>query len=300
LKPDQNEILIDLGIVYWHEKRVGDAEKCFRLASREEKGKPAVMINYGNMYFIGGDLGKAIAAYRTAGRLGNRNPEVLYNLALAYMKKGNKKAAARYLDELLQLTPGRIDLLIIRAELAQMLGKNDDAEMAYHRILENDAFHDMAVEGLVKLLIGEKKFEEAIYRIESYLEVKPARGDFMILLGDVYRAQGWYEVAMVKYEIVTQTFPDYAAGYLGVGRCMYEMVRYKESKQYDATLFALKQAGSKAPGNPEPDDMMGDIYMYYHGYRDMAIEHWKKALAKTTDASAKKKIIQKINDSGKR
>jgi tetratricopeptide (TPR) repeat protein len=299
LKPDQIEILIDLGIVYWHEKRFADANRCFSLAESEDKEKQTLEVNYGNMQLMGGNIGKAVAAYKAAGRSGNRNPEILYNLAIAYLKMGNKKKSAACLDELLQLTPGRTDLLVLHAHLAQLLGKNEDAEMAYLQILENDAYNDPAMEGLVKLLIVQKKYQEAIYRIESYLEAKPARGDFMVMLGDVYLAQGWYEVAIVKYEQVVHTFADYPAGYLGIGRCRYEMIRHKNNKEYDIALFALKQAGGKAPTNPEPDDMMGDIYMYYKGERDLAIAHWRTALTKTQDPKQKKNIMGKIAAAGK-
>jgi len=299
IKPDENDILIDLGIVYWHEKRIADSERCFALAAKESRGKRAVLVNVGNMHLMEGETAKALDAYRKAGNTGKRNPEILYNSAVAYMQRGNKKAAAKYLDQLLQLTPARVDLLVIRARLAVLLGKTEDAEMAYHKILENDPYSDMAVEGLVKLCIEQKKYEEAIYRVESYLEVKPARGDFMMLLGDAYRAQGWYEVALVKYELVTQAFPEYAPGYLGMARSMYDMVVFKNFTRYDDVLYTLKNAAEKSPKSPEPDEMMGDIYWTYKRDRATAFAHWNKAITLVTDTREKKRITKKMQKADK-
>ncbi|MBN1575027.1 MAG: tetratricopeptide repeat protein [Chitinispirillaceae bacterium] len=300
LKPDQIEILVDLGIVYWHENRFGDAERCFKQAGRRSRGKQASLVNNGTMALLSGDVEKAIAAYRKADKLMGNNPTILYNLAVAYLKQGNKKAAARYFDALLLLTPGRIDLLIQRAILAQELGRIDDARIAYRRILENDPYHEAATGGLVKILLSQGAAEEAISRIETYLEAMPARGDFMVLLADAYRTRGWYEVAVEKYRMVVHEFPDYPAGYLGVGRCMYDMIRNKGSKLYDETLYALKQASGHAPGDPEPYLLMGDIYMEYKGYRDMAIEQWRTALQKTGNEREKRDIERKISAAGRR
>jgi tetratricopeptide (TPR) repeat protein len=299
IKPDQSDILVDLGIVYWHERRYRDAERCFKEAGRHREGAQASLVNFGNIALMQGNIGKAITAYRKADSYSKKSPSILYNLAVAYLRKGKPATAARYFDELLMLTPGRVDLLIERAHLAQVLGEHEDAELAYKRILDNDPQHEVAIDGLVRLLFQQKRYEEAVFIIESYLEVMPARGDFMVLLADAYREQGWYKVAMVKYQQVMQDFPDYPEGYLGVGKCMYEMVRFKGSKKYDEALYALKQASSKAPDNPVPYEYMGDIYMDFKGYREMAVEHWQKALAKCTGKADRKRIREKIVRAGR-
>ena len=300
LKPDQTGLLADLGIVYWHEKRFDDARKYLKKAGKHRDGAVASLVNNGNIALQSGNVKAAIAAYRKANRLDGNQPSVQYNLAMAYLAAGKVKKAAYYLDALLAQTPGRVNLLVSRAEIARKLGNSEDAEIAYRRILENDPYNDVAVEGLVRMLLAQKRYEEAIYRIESYLETKPARADFMLLLADIYRLQGWYEVAISRYRKVIEIFPDYGAGYLGVGRSMADMIRAGKSTKVDEAIYALKQAGSRLPEDPDPWVLMGDLYMEKKGYRDLAIEQWRKAFTLAKDAREKRMISGKIEQAERR
>ncbi len=294
LKPDQTDILIDLGIVYWHENRFEEAKSLLKRAARQAKGNRAALVNIGSIELLCGDIDKAIAAYSKAYSYAGKHPVIIYNLAIAYIKKGEKKKALRYLGELLSLLPDRVDLLLLQAQLAGEIGKMEDAQIAYQRILENDSYNDIALHGLIKILIDNKRFEEAIFRIESYLESMPARSDMMLLLAQAYRSKGWYEVAVEKYRLVIRDFPDLAEGYLGVGRCMYDMIKYKGSKNFDEALFALKEASIRAPEDPNPHILMGNIYFEYKGYRDMAIEEWRRAIKKSRDEAERTSVRQRI------
>jgi tetratricopeptide (TPR) repeat protein len=299
LTPNRSEILIDLGIIYWHENRRNDAEKCFSEAAKHHDGKQASLVNTGNITLLSGDLDMAIKAYQKAHAFGRNNAVVLYNLAMAYLEKGDRKKAVRYLDELQLLVPGRVDLLIIRAKIAIDMGNTADAEVAYRRILEKDPFHPLAIDGLIKLLLAQKRFEEAVFRLEGYLETMPARGDLMLLLADAYREQEWFEVAIVKYQLVLRDFPDYGAGFLGLARCKYEMIKKNKTNEFDDALYALKQASEKVPESPDPHIMMADIYRNYKHYVTMAVEQWQLALKKTTDRNQRKKIEEQIAAAGK-
>jgi len=301
LKPGQVEILIGLGIVYWHEKRYAESQELFERAGRETNGEFPALANIASIAFLSGDMDAAIGAYRKADRIcGGKSPAVLYNLVMASIRKGDRKNAAEYLDRLLMLMPGRIDLLVEQADLAHELGNIENAEIAYRRILEDDPNQETAIMGLVRLLIDQKRYKEAIFHIESHLEIVPARADLMLLLADAYRSQGWFEVAIEKYRNVMKLFPDYAAGYLGVGRCMYDIVMQKGSAQCDEALYALKQASGYAMDDPEPFMMMGDIYLDCKGYPDLALEHWNKALARCKDSRRQRDIRMKITAAGRR
>lgn len=301
LKPGQVDIMMGLGIVYWHEKRHAEAQELFERAGREAGGEFPALANIGSIAFLSGDIDAAIKAYRRADRIcGGKSSAVLYNLAIANLEKGDKKSAAGYLDRLLMLMPGRTDLLVGRARLAHELGDVENAQISYRRILENDPDHEVAIMGLVGLLMDQKRYKEAIFHIESHIEIVPARADLMLLLADAYRSEGWFEVAIEKYRNVMKLFPDYAAGYLGVGRCMYDMVMKKGSVQCDEALYALKQASGYAPDDPEPFVMMGDIYLDCKGYADMALEQWDKALARCKDNRLQRDIRMKIAAAGRR
>lgn len=300
LAPAQGEILVNLGVVYWHENRKSEAKQLFTLAAKQASSRQASLTNQGTIALLVDENKKAIAAYRKAEKAGVKNPTILYNLAVAYRNSGNIKRAARYFDELLLIMPGRMDLLVERAEIAQQLGKAEDAEAAYRGIIDIDRYNTKAIIGLVRILFARKAYKEAIDQIEKYLEYMPVRADLMVILAEAYREQAWFEVAIVTYEEIVHNFPKYAEGYLGVARCMYDIIRVKGTKNYDEALYALKQASGYAPDNPEPYFLMGDIYQNYKGYKDMAAEQWRSAVSKAGSATEKRAIEKRIKQAMQR
>lgn len=300
LAPAQGEILVDLGVVYWHENQKSKAKKLFVKAAKQASSRQASLTNQGTIALLGGENDKAIAAYRKAEKAGVKNPTILYNLAVAYRNSGNIKRAAWYFDELLLLMPGRMDLLVERAEMAQQLGKEEDAESAYRGIIDIDRYNTKAIIGLVRILFARKAYEEAIDQIEKYFEYMPARSDLMVLLAEAYREQAWFEVSIVKYQEIIRNFPKYAGGYLGVARSMYDLIHVKGTKNYDEALYALKQASGYAPDNPEPYFLMGDIYQNYKGSREMAAEQWRSAVRKSGSIAEKRAMEQRIKQAMQR
>jgi tetratricopeptide (TPR) repeat protein len=294
IAPLLSDIDVNLGVVYWYQGKNGEAARCFEAAGRTATTSQAALNNLGTMLFLGGSPGKAISAYAKADKTGHKNEMVLYNLAIACLREKKLKKAARYLDEVLQLSPDRIDVLVQLASIAVTLGRDDDAERSYHKIVEILPDHVAAIRGIVSILVREKRYEEALQPVEDILERQPLNREFMTLLASIYEKMGWYEAALMKYQTILKTFPDDANGYLGVGTCMYAMIKYRSLQSYDNAILALKQAGEHVPDNPEPDMLIGDIYADYKGYRELAVDHWKKALNKASDRRMKKALERKI------
>lgn len=300
LNPDLGEILINLGVLYWHMNKRGKAKKMFNLALEKEINVQSALNNQANILFLSGDLKKAIKMYKRADKHGKKSEVILYNLALAYLSGGKIKEAISYFDEVMLISPDRLDVLIIQAQLASRRGRNEDAELYYRKILNLSPGQRETLIKLIDLFEKQERYEEAVKIVEEYLNDFPQDLRFRLKLQDLYRKRGWYEVAVSEYENMLQEkdLKNNAKVYLGLGKCQYDIIRFKHGRNYEDAIHTLKKAIELDPHDPEPDIIIGSIYMDYRNYRELALEHWHKAYNKTASSSERRKIKDLI--AGKR
>ncbi len=294
-EPDVPEICVNLGVVYWHMGKRNEADSLLALAEEMGSAMQAVLNNEANALFLDGDLHGAVAKYRKADKLGKKNEKVLMNLAGAYYALGRLKAASQFYDEVLRMSPDRLDVLTIQAQLAEKRKKTADAEKYYRKILELSPNNEDAVIRIVNLFIKQRRFKEALEPLESYLNDYPNNKRMLLLLAGLYDSMEWYEVAAMRYQTIVRDFPEEWEGYLGLGKSMYNAIKYKNGKDVDKAIYYLKIAGEKNVTIPEPDYIIGMLYMDYKNYRELAVDHWKKALGKSPDKDVKK-ILENLID----
>jgi tetratricopeptide (TPR) repeat protein len=297
INPKLEEIDVNLGVVYWHTGRYREARTCFEKASANPITRQSARANLANVLFMSADYLKAIKIYQAADKYGRRNTIVLYNLAIAYKRINRLKKAAYYFNELLRISPERIDVLTELADIAGKLKQLSQQENFYQRILDLSPYNETALDKYIQVLIKKKRFQDVQRPLETYLEKFPNSKKFLVLLADIYKDMGWLEVALERYKTVEKDFPEEPDGYLGTGKCLLEMIRTKGYQNYENAIYAFKMAAERAPDNPEPDELAGNIYMEYRGYKDLAIEHWKKALEKSKSKKEKDLLLRKISES---
>lgn len=298
IAPELADVNTNLGVVYWYQGKKAEASACFEKASLVATNRQAALNNLGNVLFINGDIATSIDAYRRADKAGRKNEVVLYNLAVAHLARRNFKKGAAYFDQVLRLQPDRVDILVDQAAIAMRIQRFDAAEGYYRRILELLPDHEPALRGLAEILFKQKRFKDAIQPIEDFLARQPMSREFMLMLATAYERMAWYEVALMKYQAVVKEFPQDSSGYLGVGECMFALIQEKGLQNYDDAILALKKASDYAVHNPRPDMLIGRIYADYKGYRELAIDHWKKALERAVDPRTRKFLERKIAEKG--
>jgi tetratricopeptide (TPR) repeat protein len=295
IAPQMSGVSTNLGVVYWYQNKKAEAIACFKEAAKVATTRQAALNNIGNVLFMDGSTAKSIQAYGKANEAGRKNEVVLYNCAIACLEQKKLKKAAAYFEEMLQLTPDRTDVLVRQASIAMTLKRYDAAEGYYRRIIELLPDHEAALRGLVDLLIGQKRYKDAVQPIEDYLVRQPLSREFMLLLASAYDAMQWPEVALMKYQMVMREFPDDSVACVGAGGCMFTLIKDKGMQNYDEAILTLKKASDLAVSNPRPDLLIGLIYAEYKGYRDLAVDHWKKALQRATDRRTRKFLERKIS-----
>jgi tetratricopeptide (TPR) repeat protein len=269
-----------------------EAGKVFAAVKDEPGFAQPALNNIGNMLFVGGKMREAIKAYRKADKAGGKSEVICYNLGRAYLERGDLRDAAECFDEVLLLAPARLDVIELRASIAERLGKLEDAELYYRKILELRPADRGVVEKLIALLEGEERFEEAVKLVEDYLADFPTDPALRLERARLYRRMHWYEVAVMEYgklEADTEFTDDYRV-HLGLGKSLYDLIRHKDGRQYDKAIYHLKEAARLAPSDPEPDMLIGTIYMDYKRYRELAMDHWNAALDKAHSDAQRRKV----------
>jgi uncharacterized protein (TIGR02996 family) len=288
------DIDVYLGVVYWYEGKESEAARCFEFASHTASARQSSFNNIGDLEFVGGSPSKAIQAYLKADRSGAANETVLYNLAAAYQEEHRLGKAAKCYDRLLRRQPDRIDILVRQSSIDFELGRDKDAERYCRRIIELEPYNEAAIKGLAQVLMKHDRYRDALVPVDNYIAHAPLSREFMNLSAAICLKMGSYGQALVRYRALLRTFPDDSGGLLGAGESMYGLIKYKGYRDYDNALYALKLAGISAPDNPIPPRLMGDIYADYKGYEELAVDYWKKALAKTRDKVLRKSLELKI------
>ena len=297
-KPEVPEIYVDLGVVLWHSGNHDEAAAMLKRAETMGMTKQSVLTNEANILFLSGNIKKAISWYRKADKAGKKSEIVLMNLGNAYRAVNKLGEAFQCYNEVLSMSPDRLDVLALQADIAEKRKKADEAENFYRKIIDLSPHDEAAIERLFALEAGQGRFKEALEPLEAYLNDFPNNKKMLLLQADCYHKMEWYEVATMKYQTIIRDFPESGEGYLGMGKCMYDAIRFKNAKDYDKAIYYLKIAGDKNAGDPEPDYLIGMLYMDYKNYRELAADHWKKALAKTTDVSMRKTLNKLIAKAG--
>jgi tetratricopeptide (TPR) repeat protein len=298
-EPDVPEICVNLGVIYWHMGKRNEADSLLSLAESMGNALQAVLNNEANVLFLDGNIRSAISKYRKADKLGKKNEQVLLNLANAYRALHKLKEASQFYDEVLRMSPDRLDILTIQANLAEERKKNTDAERYFRKLLELSPNNEDAINRFVNFLVKQKRFKEALEPLETYLNDYPNNKHMLLLLAGLYDAMEWYEVAVMRYQTVVRDFPEAWEGYLGLGKSMFNAIKFKNARDVDKAIYYLKIASEKNSTTPEPDYIIGVLYMDYKNYRELAIDHWKKALGKSPDHDLKGTIENLIEKAQK-
>lgn len=294
IDPKVFDSYVNLGVIYWHQNRKDDARRAFQKALDNVTTKQGAFINMGTIYLLQGKRGKALANYLKAKKLGRTNEVLIYNLAKLFLAEKNYKKANFYFDELLKLSPGRLDILIEQAKIAEQMKKIDLAENYYQKILELSPYNETALKGLIAILVQKQKFEDALKPVETFLARIPGNREFMLLNADLYYKMEWYEVAIMKYEFFLRDYPNDYAGYFGIGKSLYQLMKQKGTKRADEALRAFKEAGFRNTKNPEIDYFMGNIYYEFKDDLQTANSYWQNALSKAQSQSLKKEIKSRL------
>ena len=138
------------------------------------------------------------------------NPTALSGIIEAYIQLGDLAAAVGPLERLAELNPDTPEYSVLLAQAKQQLDDLEGAAQIYRRVLTQNPGNLQALEGLVALLIDQKRTEAAVGLLRDTLntadqtnELAPGSIDKLrvkLLLGQVFAEQSKYDEALKIYD----------------------------------------------------------------------------------------------------
>jgi tetratricopeptide (TPR) repeat protein len=143
------------------------------------------------------------------------NQTALRGLLDIRLQQGNIQEAIKPLEKLAQLNPEQTEYTVLLAQAKQRLGDREGAAQAYRNVLASHPGDINALQGLVGLLLEQKRPQAAIGLLQDTLKTADEANrvqagsvnvtSVQILLGQVYVGEGRYDEAIAVLDQAIQS-----------------------------------------------------------------------------------------------
>ncbi len=131
-----------------------------------------------------GSFGLAIEFFKRARDIDSRDDQTYLGLAGVHVANSEYKEAIRELEQGLQVSFHRSELLIELGDILLRAGNTTEAEEAFRAVFEEDAGNPLALKRL-GLLLFDKSRDEARELLETYLRSAPNDAEVVSILSDL-------------------------------------------------------------------------------------------------------------------
>ena len=199
------------------------------------------------------------------------NQTALRGLLEAKLGLNDVKGAIVPLEKLAKLNPTESDYSVLLAQAKQQIGDREGAAQTYRTLLQTKPGDRNALEGLVTLLVKEKRPEAAISLLQDTIKTAPRANQaqagsvdvasVQLLLGSVYADQKRFDDAIALYDESAKANKEDFRPILAKALVLKNQGKTEEAKPLFATAANLAPANFKdqinqlatAPPSPNPD-----------------------------------------------
>jgi tetratricopeptide (TPR) repeat protein len=185
------------------------------------------------------------------------NQAALLGLLQVRMQLEDIKGTLAPLEKLAQINPKEARYQVLLAQTKQYLGDREGAAQTFRSILNAQPGNITALQGLVALLIDEKRPEAAIGLLESTLKSAPQANQIeknsvdviavRLLMGQVYAQQKRYEEAITVYDNLSKENDKDFRPILAKAIVYQEQGKLDEARSYLERSLSLAPAQYKDP-----------------------------------------------------
>ncbi|MBS1804159.1 MAG: tetratricopeptide repeat protein [Acidobacteria bacterium] len=259
---------------------------CFRAdaQAKQDEVTPEVQRLYAEAHQASqsGDSATAIERYRSIIKLAPHLAAAYNNLGGLYFDEHDYAHAAEVLKRGLELNPNMPTAAAILGMSYVQLGEDDKAEPLLRKALKANPKDDKVEMMLTRMLINDKKLEEAARHLNDYLARNARDQQAWYLLGKTY-----LQLSEESLKKINEIDPDSVVAHEIAGEIDESM------HNYDLALVEYKKAVDMAPDKPGTHMHMGDAYWYIGKWQSAQTEfraelkndpyncmaHWKLANA---------------------
>ena len=242
-------------------------------ATEPDEDRSEDFVRMGDEAFRAGRYSAAVDLYRSAVSQDGANfPARLKLIELLARLAGREEEARREVD----IALGRTDLAAeeIRriADICLKNGFPDKAILAFQSVLTLCPEDGASLEGLVLVLLSEKKTDEAKQAVESYSSNAGASMEGLEQVGASCLGRIKYDLARTVYEAILSRDERHPEGLLGVSRCLIGAGHLPEADE------RLSQAAEWHPEHAEIWTAWGEVLLRKGEY-EKAGQAFQKALS---------------------
>jgi tetratricopeptide (TPR) repeat protein len=184
----------------------------------------------------------------------SRDPEVLYVLTHAYADLSNHAA-----QELAMTSPDSVPGIEMDADASEQLGKWDQAEKDYRKILEKNPNYPEIHFRLARLILSRPNppadfASQAKQELEKELAINPANAGAEYVMGELARQAQELPEAVKHFSKAVELEPNFADAYLGLGMTLLSQ------KAYAQAVAPLEKAVKLQPANPAAHYSLATAY----------------------------------------
>ncbi len=249
---------IDKLIQEAHELHLGgklnEAENIYKKVLEHQPDNFNILVFLGIIFYQRGQYESAITYFEDAIRLGPENADVYYNMGNAFEKLGKLEKAAENYMKAIQLNPILFDAYNNLGLIYQSWGHLDRAVTYYRKALELNPGLSVAHYNLGTVLQDRKLFDDAIKHYQDVLELNPDFVDAYYNLGVIFQEKEDFHEAIKHYRKALEMSPDLADAYNNIG------ILYQKMEEYDKALEYFQQALNHKPDFASACNNIGSVF----------------------------------------
>jgi tetratricopeptide (TPR) repeat protein len=161
----------------------------------------------GRLYRLDNDLQKAETEFKTAVSLDPNSEEAVTTLAYLYNLEGDTNRATRVLMSVPDVSRSAKLYLMLGTTYEQQK-QYKDAIGAFRRAIELDRDNLDAMRGLAENLQNDGQDKEALEQYQVIVAANPEDAQTYARIGEIYRKQGKYDLALTNLEKAQSLVPD--------------------------------------------------------------------------------------------
>lgn len=227
--PDYIPALIVVMKVAFEERRFDDCAATIGKILARDSGNYEALSQRGALRLTKGDVDGAIADLEKLDGVYRRVPQLKYELALAYLRKGDKTKAEDKLNQDVLIAPDFDPALLLLAELNVRKGNPAAAVDSLTQLLKKKPQVGRAYLLLAQAFLAEKKPEEALAVYQRLREIAPKDPQIPYLEGMVERDMKQPAEARKFFEESVAVAPEFAAAQEMLVNMDLSEMRYSEA-----------------------------------------------------------------------
>jgi tetratricopeptide (TPR) repeat protein len=223
-----------------------------------QQAEEALILDHGNReagillgvsYLDENDVDKAIEKFSILAKIFPKDPEIMHYFGLAYLQNKNVDEAKAIFLQILDIDPGYSPALSSLVDIS--LGKND-MKGAYEwitrqlKIAPDNPEHYVL---LSRLLLREKKNDEAIKQLLNARQLAPDNTDVIQVLASVYVVMGQDDKAIAGYRTLLTKKPDAVLPYMELAALLIKKGDKTGAQQVYRTLLTVRPTYGQAANN---------------------------------------------------